>query len=82
MKAVDNAVPVPVSAALQGIKTIITSPLAQVESIQIQWTGLVRSSLASVLECSQPSEPTLKHKFNLVYSAQISLSRRNVICTL
>ncbi|XP_070771749.1 HEAT repeat-containing protein 5B isoform X1 [Enoplosus armatus] len=56
VKTADNSVPVPVSAALQGIKTIITSPLARVESMQTQWTGLVRSSLASVLEHSQPDE--------------------------
>lgn len=54
IKTADNSVPVPVSAALQGIKTIITSPLAREESIQTQWTTLVRSSLASVLEYSQP----------------------------
>lgn len=54
VKTADNSVPVPVSAALQGIKTIITSPLARVESLQTQWTSLVRSSLASVLEYSQP----------------------------
>uniref|UniRef100_A0A8C4ILK2 HEAT repeat-containing protein 5A n=1 Tax=Dicentrarchus labrax TaxID=13489 RepID=A0A8C4ILK2_DICLA len=54
VKTADNSVPLPVSAALQGIKTIITSPLARVESMQTQWTGLVRSSLASVLEHSQP----------------------------
>uniref|UniRef100_A0A3Q1EX44 HEAT repeat-containing protein 5B n=1 Tax=Acanthochromis polyacanthus TaxID=80966 RepID=A0A3Q1EX44_9TELE len=56
IKTTDNSVPVTVSAALQGIKTIITSPLARVESMQTQWTGLVRSSLASVLEYSQPDE--------------------------
>ncbi|KAM4599656.1 HEAT repeat-containing protein 5B isoform 3-T3 [Fundulus diaphanus] len=56
IKAADNSVPVPVSAALQGIKTIIASPLAREESIQTQWTTLVRSSLASVLEYSQPDE--------------------------
>ncbi|XP_029927198.1 HEAT repeat-containing protein 5B isoform X3 [Myripristis murdjan] len=56
VKTGDNSVPLPVSAALQGIKTIITSPLARVESTQTQWTGLVRSSLASVLEYSQPDE--------------------------
>ncbi|XP_023183293.1 HEAT repeat-containing protein 5B isoform X1 [Xiphophorus maculatus] len=56
IKAADNSVPVPVSAALQGIKTIITSPLAREESIQTQWTTLVRSSLASVLEYSHPDE--------------------------
>ncbi|KAM9727349.1 HEAT repeat-containing protein 5B isoform 1-T1 [Menidia menidia] len=56
LKTGDSSVPVPVSAALQGIKTIITSPMAREESIQTQWTGLVRSSLASVLEYSQPDE--------------------------
>lgn len=61
VKAGDNSVPVPVSAALQGIKTIITSPLAQVESMQTQWTSLVRSSLASVLENSPTGEHTDRH---------------------
>ncbi|XP_026210093.1 HEAT repeat-containing protein 5B isoform X2 [Anabas testudineus] len=56
VKTSDNSVPVPVSPALQGIKTIITSPLVRVESIHTQWTGLVRSSLASVLEYSQPDD--------------------------
>ncbi|KAM8859425.1 HEAT repeat-containing protein 5B isoform 1-T2 [Spinachia spinachia] len=56
VKTADNSVPVTVSAALQGIKTIITSPLSRVESTQTQWTGLVRSSLASVLEHSEPDE--------------------------
>ncbi|KAJ8412774.1 hypothetical protein AAFF_G00117250 [Aldrovandia affinis] len=56
VKSVDNVVPAPVSAALQGIKTIITSPLARTEKTHTQWTALVRSSLASVLEYSQPDE--------------------------
>ncbi|XP_034464962.1 HEAT repeat-containing protein 5B isoform X1 [Hippoglossus hippoglossus] len=56
VKTSDSSVPVTVSAALQGIKTIITSPLARAESIQTQWPCLVRSSLASVLEYSQPDE--------------------------
>lgn len=56
VKTPDNSVPVPVAAALQGIKTIITSPIARMESVQTQWTSLVRSSLASVLEYSQPGE--------------------------
>ncbi|KAL4641370.1 HEAT repeat-containing protein 5B [Arapaima gigas] len=56
VKTADNTVPLPVSAALQGIKTIITSPLSRVEKTHKQWTGLVRSSLASVLEYSQPNE--------------------------
>ncbi|XP_019726082.1 HEAT repeat-containing protein 5B [Hippocampus comes] len=56
IKTADNSVPISVSAALQGIKTIITSPLARVDSLQTQWTALVRSSLASVLEDSQPDE--------------------------
>lgn len=61
IKTADTSVPVPVSAALQGIKTIITSPLARAESIQTQWTGLVRSSLASALEYSQPGKYTTTH---------------------
>lgn len=64
VKAADNTVPLPVSAALQGIKTIITSPLAQVENMKTQWTGLVRSSLASVLEHSQPGEQTHNDTFD------------------
>ncbi|XP_061693976.1 HEAT repeat-containing protein 5B [Syngnathoides biaculeatus] len=56
VKTADNSAPTSVSAALQGIKTIITSPLARVHSLQTQWTALVRSSLASVLEDSQPDE--------------------------
>ncbi|XP_077585849.1 HEAT repeat-containing protein 5B [Stigmatopora nigra] len=56
VKTDDNSVPTSVSAALQAIKTIITSPLARVDSLQTQWTALVRSSLASVLEDSQPDE--------------------------
>uniref|UniRef100_A0AAY4EME0 HEAT repeat-containing protein 5B n=1 Tax=Denticeps clupeoides TaxID=299321 RepID=A0AAY4EME0_9TELE len=51
LKTHDNSVPPPVSAALQGIKAIITSPLARVEKTQVRWTSLVRSSLAS----SRPS---------------------------
>uniref|UniRef100_A0A3Q3MD77 HEAT repeat-containing protein 5B n=1 Tax=Labrus bergylta TaxID=56723 RepID=A0A3Q3MD77_9LABR len=47
LKTPDGFIPAPVSAALQGIKTIITSPLARVASMQTQWTDLVRSSLAS-----------------------------------
>lgn len=58
LRTADNSVPAPVSAALQGIKTIITSPLAREESMQTQWSGLVRSSLASVLEHSQPGRKT------------------------
>uniref|UniRef100_A0A6Q2ZMP5 HEAT repeat-containing protein 5B n=1 Tax=Esox lucius TaxID=8010 RepID=A0A6Q2ZMP5_ESOLU len=54
VKTSDNSVPLPVSAALQGIKTIITSPLARSEKTRTQWTVLVRSSLASVIEYSQP----------------------------
>ncbi|KAI4812512.1 hypothetical protein KUCAC02_023897 [Chaenocephalus aceratus] len=56
LKTADNSVPVTVTAALQGIKTIITSPLARVEGMQTQWSGLVRSGLASVLENSRPEE--------------------------
>ncbi|XP_056464700.1 HEAT repeat-containing protein 5B isoform X1 [Gadus chalcogrammus] len=56
LKNADLSVPMPVSAALQGLKTIITSPLARADCTQTQWTSLVRSSLASVLEYSQPDD--------------------------
>lgn len=56
VKTADSTVSPPVSASLQAIKTIITSPLSRVEHIQQQWSSLVRSSLASVLEYSQPGE--------------------------
>ncbi|XP_061766590.1 HEAT repeat-containing protein 5B-like isoform X1 [Nerophis ophidion] len=56
VKTADNSVSTSVSAALQGIKTIIISPVARVDNLQTQWSALVRSSLASVLEDSQPDE--------------------------
>uniref|UniRef100_H3B3B5 HEAT repeat-containing protein 5B n=1 Tax=Latimeria chalumnae TaxID=7897 RepID=H3B3B5_LATCH len=56
IKSAENPVSLPVSAALQGIKTILTFPLAKTESIRKQWTSLVRSTLASVLEYSEPDE--------------------------
>ncbi|XP_041106772.1 HEAT repeat-containing protein 5B isoform X2 [Polyodon spathula] len=55
-KTADNQVPPPVSAALQGIKTIITSPMAKVDKTHKEWTALIRSTLASVLEYSKPDE--------------------------
>ncbi|KAL0983671.1 hypothetical protein UPYG_G00131110 [Umbra pygmaea] len=54
VKTPDHSAPLPVSAALQAIKTILSSPLTSKETC-VQWTGLVRSSLASVLE-SRPDE--------------------------
>ncbi|XP_067876550.1 HEAT repeat-containing protein 5B [Heterodontus francisci] len=56
VKSTDNHVSHPVSAALQGIKTIIASPLAKSDQIRKQWKGLVCSSLASILEYSKPDE--------------------------
>ncbi|XP_062864698.1 HEAT repeat-containing protein 5B [Trichomycterus rosablanca] len=56
VKTLDGAVPMPVSAALQAIRSIITSPLGREEEIKKQWTSVVRSSLASVLEYSEPDE--------------------------
>lgn len=54
VKTADNSVCAPVSAALQAIKTILSSPLAA--KSQPQWSALVRSSLATVLQHSQPGE--------------------------
>ncbi|NWR91279.1 HTR5B protein, partial [Furnarius figulus] len=61
VKSADNQVPPPVSAALQGIKTIVTLPTVKTDETQKQWTGLIRSTLASILEDSQPdaSKPIL-----------------------
>ncbi|KAA0717539.1 HEAT repeat-containing protein 5B [Triplophysa tibetana] len=52
--AAKTSVPTLVSAALQGIKTLLSSPPARVQKTQTQWSALVRSSLATVLEYSQP----------------------------
>ncbi|XP_068795473.1 HEAT repeat-containing protein 5B isoform X3 [Struthio camelus] len=61
VKSADNQVPPPVSAALQGIKTIVTLPTVKTDETQKQWTSLIRSTLASILEYSQPeaSKPIL-----------------------
>uniref|UniRef100_A0A6Q2X5A9 HEAT repeat-containing protein 5B n=1 Tax=Esox lucius TaxID=8010 RepID=A0A6Q2X5A9_ESOLU len=50
-----NGISLLLSAALQGIKTIITSPLARSEKTRTQWTVLVRSSLASLM-CVYPAD--------------------------
>ncbi|XP_075452758.1 HEAT repeat-containing protein 5B isoform X5 [Ascaphus truei] len=56
IKSSENQVPLPVSASLQGIKTIVTSSLAKTEKTQKRWTDLIRSTLASILEYSQPDD--------------------------
>uniref|UniRef100_A0A8C4LJP1 HEAT repeat-containing protein 5B n=1 Tax=Equus asinus asinus TaxID=83772 RepID=A0A8C4LJP1_EQUAS len=56
IKSVDNQVPPPVSAALQGIKSIVTLSMAKTEETQKQWTALIRSTLACILEYSQPED--------------------------
>uniref|UniRef100_A0A8C0J519 HEAT repeat-containing protein 5B n=1 Tax=Chelonoidis abingdonii TaxID=106734 RepID=A0A8C0J519_CHEAB len=50
VKSVDNQVSPPVSATLQAIKTIVTLPMAKTEETHKQWTSLIRSTLASVLD--------------------------------
>uniref|UniRef100_A0A8D0HG90 HEAT repeat containing 5B n=1 Tax=Sphenodon punctatus TaxID=8508 RepID=A0A8D0HG90_SPHPU len=61
VKAVDNQVQPPVNAALQGLKTIVTLSMAKSDETHKQWTALIRSTLASILEYSQPeaSQPIL-----------------------
>lgn len=54
IKTMENHVPPPVTAALQGLKNIVTLPMATNEEIHKQWTDLIRSTLASILEYSQP----------------------------
>uniref|UniRef100_H0VKU8 HEAT repeat containing 5B n=1 Tax=Cavia porcellus TaxID=10141 RepID=H0VKU8_CAVPO len=56
IKSVDNQVPLPVSAALQGIKSIVTLSMTKTEETQKQWTALIRSTLACILEYSQPED--------------------------
>ncbi|NP_001177993.2 HEAT repeat-containing protein 5B isoform 2 [Rattus norvegicus] len=56
IKSVDNHVSPPVSAALQGIKSIVTLSMAKTEETQKQWTALIRSTLACILEYSQPDD--------------------------
>ncbi|XP_072794024.1 HEAT repeat-containing protein 5B isoform X2 [Vicugna pacos] len=56
IKSADNQVPPPVSAALQGIKSIVTLSMAKTEDTQKQWTALIRSTLACILEYSQPED--------------------------
>ncbi|KAG8504802.1 HEAT repeat-containing protein 5B, partial [Galemys pyrenaicus] len=56
IKSADNQVAPPVSAALQGIKSIVTLSLAKTEDTQKQWTSLIRSTLACILEYSQPED--------------------------
>ncbi|XP_069811518.1 HEAT repeat-containing protein 5B [Dendropsophus ebraccatus] len=56
IKSSDNQMPLPVSACLQSIKTIITSPLAKTEKTQKKWTDLIRSTLASVLDYPQAGD--------------------------
>ncbi|CAH6779631.1 Heatr5b [Phodopus roborovskii] len=56
IKSADNQVPAPVSAALQGIKSIVTLSMAKTEETQKQWTSLIRSTLACILEYSQPDD--------------------------
>uniref|UniRef100_A0A8C5MAD1 HEAT repeat-containing protein 5B n=1 Tax=Leptobrachium leishanense TaxID=445787 RepID=A0A8C5MAD1_9ANUR len=56
VKASDNQVHLPVSASLQGLKTIITSSSAKTEKTQKRWTDLIRSTLASILEYSEPDD--------------------------
>uniref|UniRef100_A0A803T3B5 HEAT repeat-containing protein 5B n=1 Tax=Anolis carolinensis TaxID=28377 RepID=A0A803T3B5_ANOCA len=46
VKTVGNQVPLPVTATLQGLKNIVTLPMAVNEEIQKQWTNIIRSTLA------------------------------------
>uniref|UniRef100_A0A8D2PT30 HEAT repeat-containing protein 5B n=1 Tax=Zosterops lateralis melanops TaxID=1220523 RepID=A0A8D2PT30_ZOSLA len=61
VKSADNQVPPPVTAALQGIKTIVTLPTVKTDETQKQWTGLIRSTLASILEDSHMVDHTHKN---------------------
>ncbi|XP_042531412.1 HEAT repeat-containing protein 5B [Dipodomys merriami] len=56
IKSADNQVPPPVSATLQGIKSIVTLSIVKTKETQKQWTALIRSTLAYILEYSQPED--------------------------
>uniref|UniRef100_A0A4W4FK33 HEAT repeat-containing protein 5B n=1 Tax=Electrophorus electricus TaxID=8005 RepID=A0A4W4FK33_ELEEL len=71
VRTLDGSVPLPVPAALQGIKAIITSPLGRVEKTQQQWTSLVRSSLASVPSTDEVSMLTAITLFLVSASAEL-----------
>uniref|UniRef100_A0A8B9VKI7 HEAT repeat-containing protein 5B n=1 Tax=Anas zonorhyncha TaxID=75864 RepID=A0A8B9VKI7_9AVES len=59
VKSADNQVPPPVSAALQGIKAIVTLPTVKTDETQKQWASLIRSTLASYLIFSPVHGPVL-----------------------
>ncbi|XP_054977873.1 HEAT repeat-containing protein 5B [Sorex araneus] len=52
----ENQVPLPVTAALQGLKSIVTLSPARTEDTRRQWTALIRSTLACILENPQPED--------------------------
>ncbi|XP_055983168.1 HEAT repeat-containing protein 5B [Sorex fumeus] len=56
VKSAENQVPLPVTAALQGLKSIVTLSLARTEDTRRQWTALIRSTLACILENPQPED--------------------------
>ncbi|XP_032821133.2 HEAT repeat-containing protein 5B isoform X4 [Petromyzon marinus] len=50
----DGQISLPVGATLQALRALITSPLSQMEKTNLQWTKLLRSALATVLDFSKP----------------------------
>ena len=56
VKMTGNQVSPPVTAALQGLKNIVTLTMTTSEVIHKQWTNLIRSTLATILEYSQPGK--------------------------
>uniref|UniRef100_A0A8B9T110 HEAT repeat-containing protein 5B n=1 Tax=Anas platyrhynchos TaxID=8839 RepID=A0A8B9T110_ANAPL len=55
VKSADNQVPPPVSAALQGIKAIVTLPTVKTDETQKQWASLIRSTLKKPYPCQKKS---------------------------
>lgn len=45
-----------VTASLQALKGILTSPMARAEKSQAAWTSLLQSALATVLDCWSPGQ--------------------------
>ncbi|XP_078089813.1 HEAT repeat-containing protein 5A isoform X2 [Mustelus asterias] len=56
VKKLDGCVSLTVGAALQALKTVVSSPMARAEKSQAAWTKLLRSALVTILEFWNPEK--------------------------
>ncbi|GCC24139.1 hypothetical protein chiPu_0002539, partial [Chiloscyllium punctatum] len=54
IKTLDGCTSLTVGAALQALKAVVSSPMAQAEKSHVAWTRLLRSALATILEFWNP----------------------------